>query len=56
MVVVVMVMMMMDVLQQSKMTMTSLDRWPLAVGAEVAGESNLGSEGPPACGTHVGGC
>ena len=44
------------ILRQSKMTMTSLDGWPLVVGPEVAGESNPGSEGPPACGTHVGGC
>ena len=44
------------VIQQSKMTMTSIDGWPLIVGADVAGESNPGSEGPPACGTHVGGC
>ena len=38
------------VLRQSKMTMTSLDGWPLSVGPEVAGESNPSSEGPP----HVG--
>ena len=33
-----------------------LEGWPMAVGPEVAGESNPGSEGPPACGAHVSGC
>ena len=44
------------ILRQSKMTMISLDGWSLAVGPEVAGESNPGSEGLPACGTHVDEC